>query len=67
MVTYSHSEGNTSADELGDSAYSVASEQLGHSTNYTRLIAHSGMLYQKQILLPICQHRTLPLIHQLSL
>ena len=38
MATYSHSEGN----EPRDNAYSVVSEQLGRSTNHTRLIARTG-------------------------
>ena len=42
MATYSHSEGYTSGDELGDTADSVASEQLGCSTDHTHHIAPTG-------------------------
>ena len=42
MAAYSHSEGYTSGDELGDNADSVVSEQLGCSTDRTHPIVRSG-------------------------
>ena len=42
VAAYSHSEGYTSGDELGDNADSVVSEQLGCSTDHTHLIARTG-------------------------